>query len=33
VVRDAVTEDGEPAEVTDDWYAQDRHGNAARRPA
>ena len=23
VVRDTVTEDGEPVEVTDDWYAQD----------
>src|SRR5215210_8002511 len=27
VVRDVVTEDGEPVEVTDDWYAQDRKGN------
>jgi ketosteroid isomerase-like protein len=27
VVRDTVTEDGEPVEVTDDWYAQDRDGN------
>jgi len=27
VVRDVVTEDGEFAEVTDDWYAQDRDGN------
>ena len=27
VVRDVVTEDGEPVEVTDDWYAQDRRGN------
>ncbi|MDQ3379893.1 MAG: hypothetical protein M3546_06180 [Actinomycetota bacterium] len=27
VVRDAVTEDGEFVEVTDDWYAQDRCGN------
>jgi hypothetical protein len=27
VVRDVVTEDGEPVEVTDDWYAQDRAGN------
>jgi hypothetical protein len=27
VVRDVVTEDGEPVEVTDDWYAQDRCGN------
>jgi hypothetical protein len=26
-VRDVVTEDGEPVEVTDDWYAQDRCGN------
>jgi hypothetical protein len=27
VVRDVVTEDGEPIEVTDDWYAQDSQGN------
>ena len=27
VVRDVVTEDGEPVEVTEDWYAQDREGN------
>jgi hypothetical protein len=27
VVRDVVTEDGQPVEVTDDWYAQDRSGN------
>jgi hypothetical protein len=27
VVRDVVTEDGEPVEVTDDWYAQDGCGN------
>jgi hypothetical protein len=27
VVRDVVTEDGEPVEVTDDWYAQDAEGN------
>lgn len=27
VVRDVVTEDGEPVEVTDDWYAQDAQGN------
>jgi hypothetical protein len=27
VVRDEVTEDGEPVEVTDDWYAQDKDGN------
>ena len=27
VVRDVVTEDGEFAEVTDDWYAQDGDGN------
>jgi hypothetical protein len=27
VVRDTVTEDGEPVEVTDDWYAQDSEGN------
>jgi hypothetical protein len=26
-VRDVVTEDGTPVEVTDDWYAQDRAGN------
>ena len=27
VVRDVVTEGGEPVEVTDDWYAQDSDGN------
>ncbi|MGH2759573.1 MAG: hypothetical protein ACRDKJ_08415 [Actinomycetota bacterium] len=27
VVRDEVTEDGVPVEVTDDWYAQDAEGN------
>jgi hypothetical protein len=27
VVRDVATEDGEPVEVTDDYYAQDRAGN------
>ncbi len=27
VVRDAVSENGELVEVTDDWYAQDRDGN------
>jgi hypothetical protein len=27
VVRDVVSEDGEPVEVTDDWYAQDSAGN------
>ena len=27
VVHDAVTEDGVPVEITDDWYAQDRDGN------
>ena len=27
VVHDVVTERGEPVEVTDDWYAQDRAGN------
>ena len=27
VVRDVVTQDGELAEVTDDWYAQDGAGN------
>ena len=27
VVRDVVTADGNPVEVTDDWYAQDRCGN------
>jgi hypothetical protein len=27
VVRDTVTENGEPVEVTDDWYAQDTDGN------
>jgi hypothetical protein len=27
VVRDEVTERGEPVEITDDWYAQDADGN------
>jgi hypothetical protein len=27
VVRDVVSEEGEPIEVTDDWYAQDSDGN------
>ena len=27
VVRDTVTENGEPVEITDDWYAQDADGN------
>jgi hypothetical protein len=27
IVRDVVTEDGQPVEVTDDWYAQDACGN------
>jgi hypothetical protein len=27
VVTDVVSEDGEPVEVTEDWYAQDRKGN------
>lgn len=27
IVRDEVTEDGVPVEVTDDWYAQDADGN------
>ena len=27
VVHDEVTEDGEPVEVTDDWYAEDAEGN------
>ncbi len=27
VVHDVVTENGEPIEVTDDWYAQDSDGN------
>jgi hypothetical protein len=27
VVRDVVTEAGEPIEITDDWYAQDSAGN------
>jgi hypothetical protein len=27
VVHDEVTEDGEPVEITDDWYAQDKDGN------
>jgi hypothetical protein len=27
VVRDTVSENGVPVEITDDWYAQDRAGN------
>ncbi len=27
VIRDEVTEDGEPVELTDDYYAQDKAGN------
>jgi hypothetical protein len=27
VVHDVVSEDGKPAEITDDWYAQDKDGN------
>ncbi len=27
VIRDVVSRDGEPLEVTDDWYAQDSEGN------
>jgi hypothetical protein len=27
VVRDVVNEGGKPAEITDDWYAQDSEGN------
>jgi hypothetical protein len=27
VVRDTVTENGVPVEITDDWYAQDQRGN------
>ena len=27
VIRDTVTENGEPIEITDDWYAQDKAGN------
>ena len=27
VVHDTVTENGEPVEITDDWYAQDKTGN------
>jgi hypothetical protein len=27
VIRDTVTESGQPVEVTDDWYAQDSSGN------
>ena len=27
VVHDVVTENGEPVEITDDWYAQDSEGN------
>lgn len=27
ILRDTVREDGQPVEVTDDWFAQDRTGN------
>jgi hypothetical protein len=27
VIRDTVTENGQPVEITDDWYAQDSAGN------
>jgi hypothetical protein len=27
VIHDVVTENGEPVEITDDWYAQDECGN------
>ena len=27
VVRDIVTDHGQPVEVTKDWYAEDKHGN------
>ncbi len=27
VIRDTVTKDGAPVEITDDWYAQDNAGN------
>ncbi|MDQ3603623.1 MAG: hypothetical protein M3385_07175 [Actinomycetota bacterium] len=27
VIRDTVTENGQPVEITDDWYAQDKAGN------
>jgi hypothetical protein len=27
VIRDTVTENGVPVEITDDWYAQDKTGN------
>ena len=27
VIRDTVTENGAPVEITDDWYAQDSDGN------
>jgi hypothetical protein len=27
VIRDVVTESGTPVEITNDWYAQDKHGN------
>jgi hypothetical protein len=27
VIRDVVTENGRPVEITDDWYAQDKAGN------
>ena len=28
VIRDTVTENGEPVEITDDWYAQDKAGTS-----
>src|SRR5688572_2052950 len=27
VIRDTVTENGKPVEITDDWYAQDQEGS------
>ena len=27
VIRDVVSENGKPVEITDDWYAQDKDGN------
>lgn len=27
IVRDTVSQDGEPIEITDDWYSQDSEGN------
>ncbi|MBA2297925.1 MAG: hypothetical protein H0W14_07800 [Actinobacteria bacterium] len=27
VIRDVVSENGKPVEITDDWYAQDKEGN------